>query len=223
MKLTRNRAFLMLVVGVLALGVVGGAVVAATVSSAYAHGGIGGMNGSDGASFASRVADKLNDALGLDEDITEAQVQTAFNAATADRQAEALSARLDELEVEDAVKTEILDWFNDYPYDSLVRLRFIGLANSDRVSSHLERMVEKDKITQAQSDGIQSWHDERPNFPDGLERSGRGKHGRSGDGDGAGTSFHRRHGRGGDGDGVGSFFRGRFGRGEFHTAPGSSM
>ena len=163
----------------------------------------------------------LNEALGLDEDITEAQVQAAFNGATADRQAEALSARLDELEVEDSVKTQILDWFDDYPYDSLVRLRFIGLAESDKVTSHLERLVEKEKITQAQSDGIQSWYDERPDFPEGLERSGRGRHDRGGDG--AGSAFRGRHGRGGGGDGVGSFFRGSFGRGGSHSAPGSSL
>lgn len=221
MKITRNRVFLMLVAGVLALGIVGGGVAAATVSSAHAHGGIGKVGGGDGVSFASRVADKLNEALGLDEDITEAQVQAAFNGATADRQKEALSSRLDELEVEDSVKTEILDWFDDYPYDSLVRLRFIGLAESDKVTNHLERLVGKEKITQAQSDGIQSWYDERPDFPEGLERSGRGRHDRSGDG--ANSAFRGRHGRGGDGDGVGSFFRGRFGRSGSHSAPGSSM
>ena len=78
MKITRNRVFLMLVAGVLALGIVGGGVAAATVSSAHAHGGIGKVGGGDGVSFASRVADKLNEALGLEEDITEAQVQAAF-------------------------------------------------------------------------------------------------------------------------------------------------
>ena len=59
MKITRNRVFLMLVAGVLALGIVGGGVAAATLSSAHAHGGIGNYGGGDGESFASRVADKL--------------------------------------------------------------------------------------------------------------------------------------------------------------------
>lgn len=208
----RKRVFLMLAAGVLALGLAGGTAVAVTASGVQAHGGIGWGAGSDGTSFASRVAAKLNDALDLDEDITEAQVQTAFDGATADRQAEALAARLDELEVEDSVKTGITDWFDEYPYDDLIRLRTIGLADSDRVAGHLERLVEKERITQTQSDAIQSWYDDRPDLPDGLERTGRGHHksrGSDSDGDGAGASFRGRHGRGGDG--VGSFFRGRFG------------
>ncbi|MYC30605.1 MAG: hypothetical protein F4X65_11050 [Chloroflexi bacterium] len=212
LKFTRKRVFLMLAVGALALGLAGGTAVAVTASGVHAHGGIGWGSGSDGTSFASRVAAKLNDALDLDEDITEAQVQTAFNGATADRQVEALEARLDDLEVEESVKTGITDWFDEYPYNDLIRLRPIGLAESDRVSSHLERLVEKERITQAQSDAIQSWYDDRPDLPQGLERAGRGHHrsrGGDSDGDGANASFHGRHGRGGDG--VGSFFRGRFG------------
>lgn len=206
-RFTRNRVFIALVAGALALGVAGGSLLAFSASQAYAHGSWGGSG--DGASFASRVADKLNEALNLDEDITEAQVQTAFNGATADRQEEMLDARLDELEVEDSVKTEITDWFDDYPYDDLIRLRPIGLSASDRVSGYLERLVDKERITQAQSDGIQSWYDDRPNLPEGVERAGRGHHG-NGDNDGdANASFRGRHGRGGDG--VGSFFRGRFG------------
>ena len=212
LKFTRNKVFLMLAAGALALGLAGGTAVAITASSAHAHGGIGWGASGDGTSFASRVAAKLNEALDLDEDITEAQVQTAFNGVTADRQEEALEARLDELEVEDSVKTEITDWFDDYPYDDLIRLRSIGLAESDRVSGYVERLVDKERITQAQSDAIRSWYDDRPDLPDGLERSGRGHHksrGGDSDGDGADTSFRGRHGRGGDG--VGSFFRGRFG------------
>ena len=212
LKFTRKKVFLMLAAGALTLGLAGGTAVAVTASNAHAHGGIGWGAGGDGTSFASRVAAKLNEALDLDEDITEAQVQTAFNGATADRQAEALEARLDDLEVEESVKTEITDWFDEYPYDDLIRLRTIGLAESDRVSGHLERLVEKERITQAQSDAIQSWYDDRPDLPEGLERSGRGHHKSRGDnsnGDGANSSFRGRHGRGGDG--VGSFFRGRFG------------
>ena len=211
MKFTRNRIFILLVAGAAVLGIAGGIAVAATLTTAHAHGGLGwGSGGSgDGTSLAARIAEKLNDALELDEDITEAQVQTAFNQVTADRQEERLEARIDELEVEDAAKTEILDWFDDYPYADLVRFRTIGLASSDDVTNILERLVEKERITQAQSDGIQGWYDDRPDLPDGLERSGRARHHRGGDG--AGTFFRGRHGRGGDG--PGSFFRGRFGRG----------
>ncbi len=206
MKFTRNRVFILLVAGAAALGIAGGIAVASTLTTAHAHGGWGSSGSGDGTSLAARIADKLNDALDLDEDITEAQVQTALNGVTADRQDERLEARLDELEVEDATKTEILDWFDDYPYADLVRYRAMGLASSDNVTSFLERLVDNERITQDQADGIQGWYDDRPDLPDGLERSGRGRHG-----DGAGTFFRGRHGRGGDG--PGSFFRGRFGRG----------
>ena len=207
MKFTRNKIFILLVAGAAALGIAGGIAVAASLSTAHAHGGVrwGGGSG-DGASMAARIAEKLNDALSLDEDITEAQVQTALNGVTADRQVEILEAKLDDLDVEDAARTEILDWFDEYPYADLIRLRTIGLVSSDNVTNFLEHLVEKERITQAQSDGIQGWYDERPDLPDGLERSGKGRHG-----GGAGTFFRGRHGRGGDG--PGSFFRGRFGRG----------
>ena len=209
MKLTRNRIFLLLVAGAAVLGIAGGIAVAGviTASNAHAHGGFGGGSG-DGASFAARVAEKLNDALGLDEDITEAQVQTAFNGVVGDRQEEVVEARLDDLDVEDDTRTEIMDWFGDYPYADLIRYRTIALATSDNVTGFLERLVEKERITQAQSDGISSWYDDRPDLPEGLERSGVGRHGR---GNGAGTFFRGRHGRGGDG--ANTFFRGRFGRG----------
>lgn len=211
MKFTRNRIFILLVAGAAALGIAGGIAVAATLTTAHAHGGVGWGSGSsgDGTSLASRIAEKLNDALDLDEDITEAQVQTAFNQVTSDRQEEKLEAKLDDLGVEDTTRTEILDWFDDYPYADLVRFRTIGLASSDNVSSFLERLVDNERITQDQSDGIQGWYDERPDLPDGLERTGRGRHGRGGDG--AGTFFRGRFGRGHDG--ANSFFRGRFGRG----------
>ena len=210
MKFTRNRIFILLVAGAAVLGIAGGIAVAATLTTAHAHGGVGWGGGAsgDGTSLAARIAEKLNDALDLDEDITEAQVQTAFNQVTADRQEEKLEAKLDDLEVEDATRTEILDWFDDYPYADLVRFRTIGLASSGKVSSLLERLVDNERITQDQSDGIQGWYDDRPDLPEGLERSGAGRHGR---GDGAGTFFRGRHGRGGDG--AGTFFRGRFGRG----------
>ena len=214
MKFLRNRIFLFLVAGAAVLGIAGGIALAATIggsSHAYAHGGFGGVGSGDGASLAARVAEKLNAALNLDEDITEAQVQTALNGVTADRQEEKLSARLDDLDVDDEIRTAIMDWFNAYPYADLVRFRTIGLASSDKASSILERLVEREHITQAQSDGISSWHDDRPDLPDGLERSGHGRHGKGGDGD-ASTRF-RRHGRGHGGDGADTFFRGRFGRG----------
>ena len=225
MKLMRNKVFLFLVAGAAALGIAGGIAIAATTSSAFAHGGFGGVGfggggSNDGTSFAAKVAEKLNEALGLDEDITEAQVQTAFNGVVSDQQDAVLEAKLDELEVEDDVQTEITDWFDDYPYSDLIRLRTIGLAASGTVTNHLERLVEKERITQTQSDGIQSWYDDRPDLPEGLERSGHGK--RRGDGDGANTRFRGRHGHGGD-NGVGSFFRGRFGRGGGDHSTGSSM
>ena len=168
----KSRFFMLLLAGALAIGIAGGAIMATTTASAQ-----GNSNGS-GQSFAARVADKLNAALGLDEDITEAQVQAAFNGAATDRQEEKLQARLDEMEVEEATATAIMDWFQAYPYTDLVKLRYIGLASSEKAEGVLERLVEKERITQAQSDGIQSWYDDRPELPEGLERSGRhGRHG----------------------------------------------
>ena len=185
MKIARNRFFLMMVAGTAALGIA----VAATMSTAHAHGGFGGGGSADGTSYAARVAEKLNDALSLDEDITEAQVQTAFDGVV-DRQDEGLEAKLDELEVDDETRTAITDWFDGYPYADLIRLRPIGMATSDNVTNYLERLVEKERVTQAQSDGIQSWYDGRPELPEGLERTRQGRHGRGGDG--AGTSFRGR-------------------------------
>ena len=251
MKFFRNKVFLFLVAGAAVLGIAGGIAVAATFSTSYAHahGGFGSGGSGDGASFAARVAEKLNDALGLDEDITEAQVQTAFNGVVGDRQEEVLEARLEDLEVEDATTTEIMDWFDEYPYADLIRYRSIGLATSDNATSYLERLVEKERITQAQSDEISSWYDDRPDLPEGLERSGRsrrggdgastffrGRHGRGGDGadtffrsrfgrggDGANTFFRGRHGRGGNGDGADTFFRGRFGGGGGNGSSGNPL
>ena len=219
MKFTRNKVFILLIAGAAALGIAGGIAVTATLATAHAHGGVRWGGNGDGASLSARIAEKLNGALDLDEDITEAQVQTALNGVTADRQAEILEARINELDVADATKTEILDWFDDYPYADLIRFRTVGLASSDNVSNFLARLVEKEKITQAQSDGIQGWYDDRPDLPEGLERSRFGRHGRGGDG--AGTFFRGRFGRGHDG--ANSFFRGRHHRGGSGQVAGSSL
>ena len=174
----KSRFFMLLLAGALALGIAGGAVLATTTASAQEN------PDSEGSSksFAARVAEKLTAALGLEQDITEAQVQEAFDGARADRQVDLLQRRLDKLEEGEKVTAEesaaIMDWFQAYPYTDLVKLRYIGLASSEKAEGVLERLVEKERITQAQSDGIQSWYDDRPELPEGLERSGRhGRHG----------------------------------------------
>ena len=202
----KSRFFMLLLAGALAIGIAGGAIMATTTASAQEN------SNDSGKSFAARVADKLNAALGLEEDITEAQVQEAFDGAATDRQDEKLQARLDEMEVEEATATAIMDWFKAYPYTDLVKLRYIGLASSEKVEGILERLVEKERITQAQSDGIQSWYDERPELPEGLERSGR--HGRDGRGGHHGGRHQDKDGSenddNGDGDGgTGTRFNGR--------------
>lgn len=202
MKIVRNKLFTLLAVGALALGVLGiagGVILATTATTAQAA-----ERGDDGngQTLAARLAEKLTGILGLapEEAITEAQVQAAFNGVTADRQEEKLQARLEELEVEEEAATAIMDWFGDYPYSDLIRLRPMGLASSAKVEGALERLVEKERIAQEQADGIQSWYDQRPDLPEGLEKSGRhgrgGKHGhhRHGDHD------HRGHDRDGDKD-----------------------
>ena len=213
MKFTKNKVFLMLVAGALVLGIAGGTILAATASTANAQ-----ENGAgQGQSFAARVAEKLTAALGLEQDITEAQVQEAFDGARADQQVDLLQRRLDKLEEGEKVTAEesaaIMDWFQAYPYTDLVKLRYIGLASSEKVEGVLERLVEKDRITQAQSDGIQSWYDDRPELPEGLERSGR--HGRDGRGGHHGGRHQDKDGSenddNGDGDGgeTGTRFNGR--------------
>ena len=194
----KSRIFMLLVAGALALGIAGGAIIATTTASAQES------SNSSGKSFAARVAGKLTSALGLsqDEAITESQVQAAFHGAAGDQQDERLQARLDELEVEAETATAIMDWFRAYPYSDLIRLRYIGLANAGRVSDGLEHLVERERITQAQSDGIQSWFDDRPELPEGLGKvrhggrsgfhEGRGEHrGRHSDGDNDGRGEHR--------------------------------
>ena len=206
----KSRFFMLLLAGALAVGIAGGAIIATNTASAQEN-----SNGS-GKSFAARVAEKLTAALGLEQDITEAQVQEAFDGARADQQVDLLQRRLDKLEEGEKVTAEesaaIMDWFQAYPYTDLVKLRYIGLASSEKVEGILERLVEKERITQTQSDGIQSWYDDRPELPEGLERSGRhdrdgrrGHHGgrhqdndssendENGDGDGGtGTRFNGR-------------------------------
>ena len=214
-RLPRKWLLAPLVAGALVVGIGAGALLTVSAAVAMAHG-----KGDDGGtSFASRVAHQLTSILDLETDITEYQVQTAFNTAYGDQQEEKLQARLDELEVEEATATSIMDWYQAYPYADLIRLRPIGLANSDKVSGALENLVEKERITQAQADGIQSWYDDRPELPEGLEQSGkrdregrRGHH-RRGDndendgesGEDTNTRLNGRYHRDG--------FRGGFGRG----------
>ena len=155
-RFLKNKLVLMAAAGLMALGLVGGAGLIAA-GAAYGHGagsGFGAVN-----DFAGRVAQKLNAALGLTEDqeISAAQMQTAFNAATADLQEEHLQQKLDDAEVAAAEADAIMDWFRAWPYAELIRLRPIGFAdNADRLTRKLAHLVEKEWITQAQSDGIVS-------------------------------------------------------------------
>ena len=209
---SRKWLLVPLVAGALVVGIGAGALITASAATALAHGKGGGHGFGQSSGFAARVAGHLTSILGLETAITESQVQTAFNAAYGDRQEEQLQARLDQLEVEDATATAVMDWFNAYPYADLIRLRPIGLADSDQVSNALDKLVEKERITQTQSDGIQSWYDDRPDLPAGLERSGKGDrdgrrgHHRRGDKDGNGSQSDD------DGD-ANTRFRGGFGWG----------
>ena len=204
-RFLKNKFVLMVAGGLMALGLVGGAGLVAA-GAAYGHSagpGFGAVN-----DFAGRVAQKLNAALGLtdDEAISAAQMQTAFNAATADLQEEHLQTKLDEAEVAAAEADAIMDWFRDWPYAELIRLRPIGFAdNANRLTRKLAHLVEKEWITQAQSDGIVSWYNDRPELPEGLERSHRGGHRGKGGREGGNA---RRHNRGGDGDGAATRFGG---------------
>ena len=201
-RFLKNKFVLMAAGGLMALGLAGGAGLA-VAGSAYGHGsGFGTVN-----DFAGRVAQQLNAALGLtdDREISAEQMQTAFSAATADLQEEHLQQKLDDAEVSAADAAAIMDWFRAWPYADLVRLRPIGFASSaDRLERKLAHLVEKEWITQAQSDGIVSWFNDRPALPEGLERSHRG--GRKGKGDRDGGNARHHH-RGGDRDGDGAATR----------------
>ena len=200
-RFLKNKLVLMAAGGLMALGLVGGAGLVAA-GAAYGHSsgpGFGAVN-----DFAGRVAQKLNAALGLTEDeaISAAQMQTAFNAATADLQEEHLQQKLDDAEVAQAESAAIMDWFRDWPYAELIRLRPIGFAdNADRLTRKLTHLVEKEWITQAQSDGIVAWYNDRPELPESLERAHRGGH------RGKGGRAGGRHNRGDDGDGDGAATR----------------
>lgn len=199
-RFLKNKFVLMAAGGLMALGLAGGAGLA-VAGSAYGHSsGLGAVN-----DFAGRVAQQLNAALGLtdDREISPEQMQTAFNAATADLQEEHLQQKLEDAEVAQAEAAAIMDWFRAWPYAELVRLRPIGFVSSaDRLERKLSHLVEKEWITQAQSDGILAWFNDRPALPEGLAHSHRG--GRKGKGDRDGAGHHR---RGGDGDGDGAATR----------------
>ena len=186
-----------MIVGALAAGLAIGAGATAASFTAFADD----HRSDGGASFAARLAEKLTSTLGLDTAITEDQVNSAVNAVKADQQMDSLQARLDQLEVEEDQATDIVDWYGKYPYADLIQMRPIGLIQSDRAEEILDRLVEKERISQEQADGIQGWYNDRPELPEGLERSGHRLRGHGGDG--AGKGHHRK------GDGVGGRFEGR--------------
>ncbi len=193
-QVSRKWLVVPLVVGALAVGLVVGAGATALAATALADG-----HRADGSSrnFAARVADKLTGALGLETAITESQVEDAFNAAHGDWQEEMLQARLDALAVAEGPAAAIMTWFSAYPYSDLIKLRPVGLVQSDRVSGVLERLVAREAISQAQADGIQAWYAERPELPAGLEQSRGHFRGRDGDGRRGGHHWGK-----GDGDGF---------------------
>ena len=195
-RFLKNKFLVIAAAGIMSLGIVGG-LGAAAVGAVAGHG--PGFGNAD--NFPARVAQKLNTALGLtgDSSITDTQMQTAFNAATADMQEEKLQQKLTDAGVAQADADAIMTWFRAWPYSDLVKLRAIGLArNASQVERKLSHLVEKEWITQAQSDGILARYNDRPDLPEELERAGHGRHHRKGDGD-RGGSRHHRHGNG-DGD-----------------------
>ena len=193
-KRLKNKFILIPAAGLLAFALVA-AIGAAAIIAASSYGPGIAHAAADGSNFPARVAQKLNAALGLagDDRITDAQMQTAFNAATADLQEEHLQQKLTDAGVAQEDADAIMTWFRAWPYSELVQLRAIGFArNADQVERKLARLVEKERITQAQSDGILSWFNDRPDLPEELERAGHGRHHRKGDGDRGAAHHHRR-------------------------------
>lgn len=191
-RFLKNKFVAIAAAGILSLGIVGG-LGAAAVNAAMAHG--PGFGNAD--NFPARVAQKLNAALGLTDDnqISTAQMETAFNAATADLQEEKLQQKLTYAGVAQADSDAIMTWFRAWPYTELVKLRAIGFARSaDQVERKLSHLVEREHITQAQSDGILSWYNDRPDLPAELERAGHGRRHGKGDGDRGGARHHRGNG-----------------------------
>ena len=189
-RFLKNKFAAIAAAGILSLGIVGG-LGAAAVNAAVGHGpGFGPAE-----NFPARVAQKLNAALGLtdDDQISTAQMATAFNAATADLQEEKLQQKLTDAGVAQADSAAVMTWFRAWPYAELVKLRAIGFArNADQVERKLSHLVEREYITQAQSDGILSWYNDRPDLPAELERASHGRRHGKGDGDRGGARHHRR-------------------------------
>ena len=187
-RFLKNKFVAIAAAGILSLGIVGG-LGAAAVNAVAAHG--------PADNFPARVAQKLNAALGLtdDDQISTAQMATAFNAATADLQEEKLQQKLTDAGVAQADSDAIMNWYRAWPYAELVKLRAIGFARSaDQVERKLSHLVEREYITQAQSDGILSWYNDRPDLPEELERAGHGRRHGKGDGDRGGARHHRGNG-----------------------------
>ena len=119
-------------------------------------------------SMAARVAEKLNEALGLT--LQESDVQAAFHESMRDHQEEILQSRLDRLEIEEEDVNSIMDWYQSWSFDSLIRMRpRIGFKSSEAVDRILRYLQEKERITEGQAADIKAWHGARPTLPEELE------------------------------------------------------
>ena len=64
----------------------------------------------------------------------------------------------------------IRDWFQNWPYADLSKLRYIGFAAADQVEQGLiTSLVSLGSITQRQANRIKSWYDARPDLPEALD------------------------------------------------------
>ena len=175
----KKRWLVALLVGVLALSITGGAVLAQDNGT-----------GTDTPlkSFASRVAT----ILGLEE----TQVQDALKQAATEMQDEALQRKLDKLVEKEKLTQEQADDYKEW-YDSRPEGMFPGKQaatemQDEALQRKLDKLVEKGKLTQEQADAYKQWYLARPEggFPGlpgmmkghgfGGMMGGRGGHGMGG-------------------------------------------
>ena len=189
----RKRWFVVVAsVALLAVGLVGGTVFAASAPSnsignalhqGYDYDDHRGGKGNGGAIMA-RVAE----ILGIEQDTLESAFTTALdeqaNAKFEERMAALVTDETLTQEQADAANT----WFDERPANSgAIALRLTGTSDSDKVDNFLTRLVENEKLTQEESEALAAWHDDRPDSLPEVTR----KHGRHGHGDGDGESDTR--------------------------------
>ena len=179
-------------VGLLAVGLVSGAVFAVDARSDYIDNSLSEGDGYGqsrrGHGYSAALLTRVAEILGIERATLESafataideQVETKFN----DRVAQLVADETLTQEQADAATT----WFANRPeLSGSIAYRVSHTSDSDKVDSWLTRLVSKGKITQEEADAIKTWHDDRP---DSLPELAKGRHDRHGHHDGDHSDGH---------------------------------